>query len=268
MSDALHHRLIAAAAIMREAGKVAHDYFVRRDQLQVELKGMQDLVSIADRAVEDLIRQHLASAFPQDSIIGEEGGAEAARASGPVWVIDPIDGTANFLRGLPYWCVTLGLYVDRRLELGLTYDPIHDQLFSARRGHGAVRDGRPIRVSDCRDPRQAVLGSTFTFKMKIERYIALVEAILRAGADHRRFGSTALMMAHVADGRIDGCATLYCNSWDVVGGLMLVEEAGGIAADFLDGAELDQPNRVFGCAPGMLATIQGLPGMDLPVDPA
>ena len=84
-----------------------------------------------------------------------------------------------------------------------------------------------MRVSDCDDPKQAIIGSTFTFKMKIEDYEALSGKILRAGADHRRMGSTALMMCHVADGRLDGCATMYCNSWDVIGGLLLVEEAGG-----------------------------------------
>ena len=92
---------------------------------------------------------------------------------------------------------------------------------------------RPIRVTGCADPRRAVIGSTFTFKMEIARYLAIIEGILRAGADHRRMGSTALMMCHVADGRLDACATGYCNSWDVIGGLLLVEEAGGVASDFI-----------------------------------
>jgi myo-inositol-1(or 4)-monophosphatase len=254
-------RLHAAGAIIREAGRLALDHFRQRGQLEIELKGRQDLVSSADREVEALIRAQLAAAFPADAIIGEEGGVEAAGSGGPLWVIDPIDGTANFLRGLPYWSVTLALVQDRRLELGVTYDPVHDELFTARRGHGARRDGRPIRVSAARDPGQAVIGSTFTFKMAIAAYVGLVDGILRAGADHRRLGSTALMMAHVADGRLDACATLYCNSWDVLGGLLLVEEAGGVASDFLDGAELDEPNLAFGAAPGLAAAVRALPGM-------
>ena len=229
MSDRdLEHRLLIACAVAREAGHLAADYFARREQLEVEHKGVQDLVSVADREVEELIRTRLATAFPGDGLLGEEGGGDgladavdgaAGAGSGGLWVIDPIDGTANFLRGMPYWSVALAYLVDGRAEVAVTYDPVHDELFWARRGTGAYRDERAIRASDRADPKQAVIGSTFTFKMAIEDYVRLVEGILRAGADHRRMGSTALMMCHVADGRLDGCATLHCNSWDVIGGL-------------------------------------------------
>ncbi|MDH3663318.1 MAG: inositol monophosphatase [Alphaproteobacteria bacterium] len=254
-------RLKTAAAITRDAGKLALDFFHRRDQLEVELKGMQDQVSLADRATEDVIREGLSQAFPDDAIIGEEGGTEAAAAAGPLWIIDPIDGTMNFLRGVPFWTVAVALVVDRRLMIGITYDPVHDELFTAKRGGGAFRNGRAIKVSGATDPKQAMIGATFSFKMSIDAYGELLTAVLGAGADHRRFGSTALMMAHVADGRLDACATLMCNSWDVIGGLMLVEEAGGIASDFQDGAALDQPNRCYGTTPGLLGVIQALPGM-------
>jgi myo-inositol-1(or 4)-monophosphatase len=254
-------RLLTARAIVREAGKLAHDYFGRRAQLEIERKGMQDLVSIADRGVEDLMRAHLGRAFPEDDLLGEEGGGGARRPDAGLWVIDPIDGTANFLRGMPYWSVTLAYVIENRVEIGVTYDPVHDDLFWARRGGGAHRNQTSIRVSGCRDPKQAVIGSTFTFKMKIGTYSSLIEEILHAGADHRRMGSTALMMCHVADGRLDGCVTGYCNSWDVIGGLLLVEEAGGAASDFLDGATLTEPNRAFGCAPGLRATVEALTGL-------
>ena len=100
-------RLLTARAVAREAGKLALDYFNRRAQLQVELKGMQDVVSVADRAVEDLMRARLSGAFPEDDLLGEEGGGAERRAGAGLWVIDPIDGTANFLRGMPYWSVAL-----------------------------------------------------------------------------------------------------------------------------------------------------------------
>jgi myo-inositol-1(or 4)-monophosphatase len=257
----LELRLAAAAAITRDAGKLALDYFRRRDQLEIEQKGMQDLVSKADREVEDMIRAGLAAAFPEDRIIGEEGGTEASGATGPIWIIDPIDGTLNFLRGVPYWSVAVALVVDGDLQLGLTYDPVHDELFTARKGQGARRNGQPIRVSATTDPKTAVIGATFGFKMSIDAYGELLIAVLRAGADHRRLGSTALMMCHVADGRLDACATLRCNSWDVIGGLLLVAEAGGVASDFLDGAALDEPNRCYGTTPGLKAVIEALPGM-------
>jgi len=258
----LELRLTAACAIVREAGQLARDYFNRRDRLEIELKGTQDLVSIADRAVEDLIRSKLTQAFPDDDIIGEEGGTEVARPEAPLWVIDPIDGTANFLRGMPYWSVALALVIEHQTVIGVTYDPVHDELFAARRGHGATRDGQPIHVSGCTDPQQAVIASTFTFKMRADDYLDLLQGILRGGSDHRRLGSTALMMCHTADGRLDGCATLYCNSWDVIGGLLLVHEAGGFASDFLSGIELDQPNRALGCTPGLRSVIEPMLGFE------
>jgi myo-inositol-1(or 4)-monophosphatase len=254
-------RLQTAAAITRDAGKLALDFFNRRDQLEIEHKGLQDLVSLADRQTEDVIRARLSAAFPDDAIIGEEGGTEAAHADGPLWIIDPIDGTMNFLRGVPYWSVAVALMVDKTLMIGITYDPVHDELFTARRGGGAFRNGQPIKVSATDDPKQALIGATFSFKMSIDAYGKLLNAILSAGSDHRRLGSTALMMAHVADGRLDACATLNCNSWDVIGGLMLVEEAGGVASDFQDGAALDEPNRCHGAAPGLADHVKALPGM-------
>ncbi len=258
--DHLDIRLKAAAAITRDAGKLALDFFHRRDQLDIELKGMQDLVSIADRKTEDMIRDGLAAAFPDDAIIGEEGGAEAAGAGGMLWIIDPIDGTMNFLRGVPYWSVAVALMVDQELTLGLTYDPVHDELYVARRGAGAFRNGQPISVSGIDDPKQAVIGATFSFKMSIDAYGELLNAILQGGSDHRRLGSTALMMAHVADGRLDACVTLKCNSWDVIGGLMLVQEAGGVASDFQDGVSLDQTNRCYGATSGLAEHVRSLPG--------
>jgi len=253
-TDALDLRLLVASAVVRDAGQLARDFFLRREQLEIEHKGMQDLVSIADRQVEEVIRRQLASAFPDDGIIGEEGETIEPSAGAGSWVIDPIDGTANFLRGVPYWSVTL-------TDVGITYDPNHDELFAAARGKGATRDGRPIRVSGCSDMSRAIVGSSFTFKMRVGDYLDLLRGILGAGADHRRLGSTALMMAHVADGRLDGCATLYCNSWDIIGGLLLVQEAGGVASDFLDGATLAEPNRVFGCTPALAETIAALVGL-------
>jgi myo-inositol-1(or 4)-monophosphatase len=249
-------RLLTARAVAREAGRLAFDYFSRRAQLQVELKGMQDVVSVADRAVEDLMRARLSGAFPDDDLLGEEGGGTTPRPGAGLWVIDPIDGTANFLRGIPYWSVALAYVIDDRVEIGVTYDPVHDELFSARRGRGAHRDHAPIRVSGATDPRRSVVGSTFSFKMDIGRYLAIIEGILRAGADHRRMGSTALMMCHVADGRLDGCATGYCNSWDVIGGLFLVQEGGGVASDFIAENGLLAAGGALAGTPGLRATLE------------
>ena len=193
---------------------------------------MQDLVSVADRAVEDLMRARLSGAWSRRTTCSARKAAApdeppGARERGALWVIDPIDGTANFLRGMPYWSVALAYVVDDRVEIGVTYDPVHDELFWARRGGGALPRPRADPGQRLRPTRSAaVVGSTFTFKMKIERLCRVwSKAFCAPASDHRRMGSTALMMCHVADGRLDGCVTGYCNSWDVIGGLLLV--AGG-----------------------------------------
>ena len=256
----LELRTLVAGAVVREAGRLARRHFERRDQLEVEHKGTQDLVSIADRAVEDLIRARLAAAFPGDGMMGEEGAVARADAPGR-WVIDPIDGTANFLRGVPYWSVTVAYVRERQTEIGITYDPMHDDLFVARRGRGAVRNGEPIRVSGRSDPREACFGHTFSFKTDAARYVRTLAALLEAGVDHRRLGSTALMLCHVADGRLDGCVTLYCSSWDVLAGLLLVREAGGVARDFLAVAELTEPGAVYACTPALAPVIEQASGI-------
>lgn len=261
MTDSLDLRLAAAGAITREAGQLARAYFLRRESLEIESKGQQDLVSIADRAVEDLIRAHLTRLFPSDDIIGEEGGYADDRGGERVWVIDPIDGTSNFLRGLPYWCVAVAYLVGGRTELAVTYDPVHDELFTARRGQGTQRNGQPVQVSGRTDPGQSAIGSAYSFKASLEGYLVQVERIMRGGSDLRRLGSSALLLCHTADGRIDGAAILLCYAWDVIGGLLLVQEAGGVASDFLADAGLTVPGPAFACTPALLATLEDVSGL-------
>lgn len=229
MTD-LATRLLAAERVARAAGALALDFFRNRERLAVEHKGKQDLVSIADREVEALVRRELSAAFPGEAFIGEEeGGAAADR----VWVIDPIDGTLNFLRGIPSWAVVIAWVEDGRTELGVTYDPVHDELWTARRGHGAFRNGERITVSASARPEEAVVGLTFNFKQPAEPYAALIRQLAERGFEHRRMGSTAIQLCYVADGRIDALITLNCSSWDVLPGLLTVEEAGGQATDFV-----------------------------------
>jgi myo-inositol-1(or 4)-monophosphatase len=168
---------------------------------------------------------------------------------------EPVLGTS----GVPDPAVSplLGPHLHRPLAAA---EDLGRELFWSRRGGGAHRDHAPIRVSGATDPQRAVVGSTYTFKMRIEAYVALVEGILRAGADHRRMGSTALMMCHVADGRLDGCVTGYCNSWDVIGGLFLVQEAGGVASDFIAENGLLEPGSALACTPGLQQILEQVRG--------
>jgi len=261
MTDPLDLRLAAASAIVREAGHLAHDYFVRRELLEIESKGPQDLVSKADREVEDLIRSHLTRLFPSDDIIGEERGYADDRGGERVWIIDPIDGTSNFLRGVPYWCVAIAYLVNGRTELAATYDPIHDELFTARRGHGTRRNGHPVRVSGRTDTGQSAIGSAYSFKASLESYLIQIDKIMRGGSDLRRLGSTALLCCHTADGRLDGAAIILCYAWDVIGGLLLVEEAGGVTSDFLADAGLTVPGPAFAGTPALGAALEDIVGV-------
>ncbi len=251
-------RLEVARAAVREAGALALARFRAREALVIEAKGHQDLVSAADRESEAVIRARLAAAFPEDALLGEEGGgAEAARA----WVIDPIDGTANFLKGLPYWCVALAFVADGATRIALVYDPLHDELFEAVRGGGARRDGRPIRIA-VRPVEQACIGLSHNFKAPPESYLEAMRVLLEAGLDHRRLGSAALTLAHVADGRLDGALAFRTNAWDVLGGLLLVEEAGGRVTPFLDGGPLLCRRTVAAAAPEPFPLLERLVGRD------
>jgi myo-inositol-1(or 4)-monophosphatase len=260
--DELDRRLAVATAAVREAGALTLAYFRDRERLVIERKGLQDLVSEADRAAEAVIRRHLAAAFPQDGILGEEEGGALAPA---LWVIDPIDGTANFLRGLPYWCVVLAFAVDQHPVLALTLDPVHDELFVARTGRGATRDGAPIGVAR-RASAEACVGLSYSFKGDARAYERLLAGLLEHRLDHRRMGSSALTLCHVADGRLDAMVCPSCNSWDVLAGLLLVQEAGGVASDYTEGATLLERRGVAASAPGIADAVGAVSG--LPLRPA
>lgn len=256
--QALSEKLEHAGAIAREAGALANDYFRNRDSLTTEYKGPQDLVSIADRAVEDLIRKRFRIDFPEDGILGEEGGGEV---SDRFWLIDPIDGTANFLRGVPFWCVALAYVVDGRPALGLVYDPIQDQLFAGRRGAGATCNGRSMQVSDVASLDRATVAVGYAVREPHERVLSVLDASLAAGATFKGYGSCALALALVADGRLDAFYEAHINAWDCLGGILLVEEAGGRANDFLADDGLTRGNRVLCTTPGLWGALAPIAGV-------
>lgn len=254
-------RLAAAAEVIRAAGRRAAALSGDRERLGVERKGLQDLVSLADREAEALIRERLGALFPGDGFLGEEQGGVLSER---MWVIDPIDGTANFVRGIPYWCSVIAYVVDGRTELALTYDAVHDELFTARRGHGARRNGTPIEVSGAKRGEEACVGLSYTYKTDPRAYRSLVSGLLDERFDHRRMGSSALSLCHVADGRIDALVSLHCASWDVIAGLLTVREAGGLATDWTDGATLLDQRAVAAATPGIAPLIERASNIPLP----
>jgi myo-inositol-1(or 4)-monophosphatase len=256
--DKLMHddRYLAACAVARAAGALARRHLENRAGLMVEQKGPQDPVSVADRAAEVLIVAELSAAFPGDGFLGEEGGGEAAER---LWVIDPIDGTANYVRGIPGFCVSIAFVEAGRTELGVIYAPMDDELYAAARGRGARCNGESLSVSGCASIGQAMIGVGFAQRMPRPRFVRALDRLLAAGGEFRRMGSTALGLAYAAAGRLDGFWALQTNSWDCLAGLLLVEEAGGWANDFLAGGEgLLQRREALGCTPQLRAQLASL----------
>jgi myo-inositol-1(or 4)-monophosphatase len=257
----LADRLSVVCAVAREAGAVARDYFARAPQSRARtFKGPQDYVLESDAEVERLIRERLITAFPRDSFFGEEGGGDFGS---DVWVVDPIDGTANFARGIPHFCISIAFVRDLRTEIGVIYQPVTDELYVARRGGGATLNGRPMAVSGLTDVKHALIEAGWSARLPHEPYVALLDRLYRAGAQVMRTGSGALGLAYVADGRTEGYCELHINSWDALAGLLLIEEAGGFVNDFLAGDGLRGGNPVLGCTPALkdlLAAAMDLPG--------
>lgn len=255
----LAQRYLAACAVARDAGKLALDYFEDVSQLTVEFKGKQDVTTTADREVEELIFTTLAKSFPEDGFLAEErGGAVSSK----LWVIDPIDGTANFIRGIPYFCISIAYLVEGEVEIGVIYDPVADELFAARRGFGATRNGKVIQVSDCQDITKAIAACDLGYKTSVERSIEISKTLLEAQCHPRCFGAGALAIAQVADSRLDAYWNLHHNPWDALAGWLLVREAGGWVSDFLGGEGLSQGNSILVCTPGIkdfLIAATGIP---------
>jgi myo-inositol-1(or 4)-monophosphatase len=251
----LDSRLRIGEGVVREAGRLALSHY-RSDALVIERKGLQDLVSEADRATEELIVATLSRDFPDDSFLGEEGGL---RQSGPMlWVIDPIDGTANFLRGIPHWCVSLGLIVDNQATVGFLYDPIADEMFSARQGHGAFLNGAAIGVSGESDLKQARIGLGFSYRRPVAPHARDVEILLDAGCEYSRLGSGALGLAYTAAGRLDGYFERHINLWDVAAGLVIVAEAGGRISDFMAPDVIATGNEILAATPALYDPLRSL----------
>jgi myo-inositol-1(or 4)-monophosphatase len=261
----LSQRLAVAEGIAREAGTLARTWFDRRDQLLIESKGPQNLVSEADRAVEVLIRERLAAAFPGERVIGEEAGDDGAGSdtAGPIWIVDPIDGTQCFLSGIPSWCVSIGMVAETGgMGLGVIHDPVMDETFTGGPDLGAFCNGRAMRVHDATGFGDGMVEVGVSLRRPVDETLAVLERLLRAGGIYHRSGSGALSLAYVAAGRYIGYYEDHMNTWDSCAGVALVEGAGGWCSDILAGAGLTRGARVIASgqalAPAMRALAEGL----------
>lgn len=253
-----------ARDLAHKAGALALDWWQRRAHLIVELKGPGDFVSRADREVEQFLRTAIAAAFPDDGFLGEETASQFHGALDRCWVIDPIDGTHNFLRGIPYWNVAIAYVENARASIGVVSDPPHGELFHAARGMGAWCDG-PAGTARLTAAPTTELGGAFVAlghhdRAPEPRYLEIRRRMMDRGVAMRNFGSAALQLAHVAAGRLDGFVELQLSIWDAIGGLALVEEAGGYAAQFLP-ATPTMKTACLACAPGIADGLTELTGV-------
>ncbi len=249
-------RLAFAQALGREAGIMAHRGFGRS---AATLKGRHDILTAMDAEVERFIRRSIAERFPGDAVIGEEeGGAEGER----LWIIDPIDGTANYARGIPHYCVSIGYLEHGVPTLGVIHDPSHDALYAAALGRGAWRNDERLAVSPCDDLGAATVECGWSTRRPAAAYVNLVERVLSAGGAIRRAGSGALGLVDVAAGRVEGYAELHINAWDCAAGIVLVREAGGCTNDFFAGDGLRAGNPLIATNAALcdkLAAVVGIP---------
>ncbi|WGF89581.1 inositol monophosphatase family protein [Marinivivus vitaminiproducens] len=226
-SDPRAGRFALAKRLGRDAGGMALDYFRDRSSLTIDNKrNAHDIVSIADREIERMLRARIAAAFPDDGIWGEEFGRQPG-TSGFEWVVDPIDGTSPFVFGMPSWCVSIAVMEGDRTFAGTVFAPVTDELFAAERGGGAFLNDGPLRLGADATLANGLIGAGASHRAPPDIAPRFIERLLRAEGMFIRNGSGALMLAYVAAGRLAGYYEPHINAYDCLAGLLLVEEAGG-----------------------------------------
>lgn len=228
--DDLAIREKAIKDITRKAGKLALKHFKQRRPGDFTLKGQQDFLTEADALVEDYIRSAIFANFPDDGLLGEETGGTVDKPS--LWVVDPIDGTANFARGIEHFCVSIAFVHCGKTQLGAIYNPANEEFYFTQRGHGAYKNGQAMKVSSIDDVKNASFELGWSNRITDQTFLDVTASLLRSGANIRRGASGALAIAWVAEGRTDGYAELHMNAWDCLAGLLMVEEAGGRVGRF------------------------------------
>ncbi|WP_299987268.1 inositol monophosphatase family protein [uncultured Ruegeria sp.] len=250
----LSERKDFAVAVCEEAGVLAQRYFADRGNLVVDQKGAQDWVSEADRNVETFIRQRIAEAWPKDGVFGEEHGAVAGE-SGFDWVIDPIDGTTNFVNGIPAWTIVLAGVTEGKTAVGVIRDPNADETFVATRGEVATLNGSPMRVASGVALRDGTVAVGYSNRVKTRHVLPVVENLIEHGAMFHRNASGALSLAYVAAGRLLGYVEEHMNAWDCLAGQLLVAEAGGVVEDQSADAMIREGGRVIVGTPDVFETL-------------
>ena len=249
-SPNLHPMINIAIKAARAAGAIINRAALDVEAVRISQKQVNDFVTEVDHASEKVIIETLLTAYPGHGILAEESGtSHGAKDSECVWIIDPLDGTTNFIHGFPVYCVSIALAVRGRVEHAVIYDPSRNDLFSATRGRGAFLNDRRLRVSKRTSLRECLIATGFPFRPgdDFNRYLAMMGQVMQRTAGLRRPGSAALDLAYVAAGFTDGFFEIGLQPWDVAAGSLLVTEAGGLVGNFTGEANfLDQQECLAG----------------------
>ena len=219
----------------------------------VSEKKKNDFVTNADRESEERIVAKIRESFPGDNFLGEEGGRRGADYGARTWIIDPLDGTSNFIAGFPFWCISIAAREGDEIVAGAVWDPLREELYTAERGSGAFRNGARIRVSGREGLENAFLATGFPFRSRdrIDLYLTLFRELFLHARAIRRAGSAALDLAMVAAGVFDGFFEFRLSAWDIAAGAILIEEAGGKLTDFSGGTRFWERGNIVAGTPGV-----------------
>lgn len=250
-----------ATQAARIGAQVLMKHWQQLGKEDADLKARNDWVSRADRESEQAIIQFLQTECPGDACFAEEGMAgEQPRDARRTWIIDPLDGTSNYLQHFPFWCVSIALREDGEITTGVIYDPLRDDLFTAKKGVGSWRNGKPMRVSDQSELEGAFLATGFPFRAQkyVSVYCSVFEDVIREVKGVRRAGSAALDLAYTAAGVFDGFFEIHLAPWDVAAGSLMVLEAGGLVSDFSGGQRFWEQGNIVGASAGVHRDLLGV----------
>lgn len=240
----------------RQAGDIIIRHIEQLDRIKITAKSNNDFFCEVDIKAEQAIINTIHKAYPEHGIIAEESGVQNEDAE-LVWIIDPLDGTKNYLHGFPFYAISIAIRIKNRIEHAVIYDPIRHECFSASRGHGARLNDRRLRVSKQNQLSSALLGTTFSIsnETRAKRYLPVIETLTGKCSGLRTTGSAALNLAYVASGRLDGAWDFGLKPWDIAAGCLLVQEAGGLIGDLQGGEDYLKQGDIIAAPPKIFKSL-------------
>jgi len=253
--------LNTAVEAARKAGDIISRQSRQLDRLQIQTKGTNEFATQVDEAAENAIVELIRQRYPDHAVIGEEGGESGGAHSDYLWIVDPLDGTTNFIHGLPCYAVSIGLKVKGRLSVGVVYNPHSQELFTAVRGNGATVDGRRMRASKRREIAGSIIGTEFPFRSvdaSLDKHVNIYKNVIKAAGCVRGEGSAALDLCYMAAGRMDGAWMFGLKVWDIAAGVLILREAGGMVSAIDEKEDYMETGNLVAGAPKVHAELREL----------